>query len=303
MGSARPRRRRAAAGRRRPRAGADTGRRRRGDHRGRCPGCRQPSHGTAGARRLLPVRRHRRTRRTRCSSAEQLGDRAIRPHRAHGAVRRPRPLTTAPAHPPSGAHRRGDRGGRAAPRARPLRSGSLTDAPAARPGGVSGQPLISPTSPLQSKGAAASPPPINSSTAIPARGRDLERTSPRQPREAGPRRNWPICGGIQEKPYFKPGIFPNVTTDPAKTVGHYTQVIWRATTSVGCGLASDGTNDYLVCRYSPAGNSSGVSVPTPQPVSLVQVSCGQAMYPWGSTRPATSTSTSPPTARAGLSRR
>jgi hypothetical protein len=135
MGSARPRRRRAAAGRRRPRAGADTGRRRRGDHRGRCPGCRQPSHGTAGARRLLPVRRHRRTRRTRCSSAEQLGDRAIRPHRAHGAVRRPRPLTTAPAHPPSGAHRRGDRGGRAAPRARPLRSGSLTDAPAARPGG------------------------------------------------------------------------------------------------------------------------------------------------------------------------
>jgi hypothetical protein len=87
--------------------------------------------------------------------------------------------------------------------------------------------------------------------------------------------------GSQEKPYFKPGIYANVTTDPTKTVGHYTQMIWRTTTKVGCGLASDGTNDYLVCRYSPAGNTSGVSVPSPQPVSLAQVSCGQAMYPWG----------------------
>jgi hypothetical protein len=87
--------------------------------------------------------------------------------------------------------------------------------------------------------------------------------------------------GTEEKPYFKPGIFSNVTTDPSKTVGHYTQMIWRTTTKVGCGLASDGTNDYLVCRYSPQGNMSGVGVPSPQPIRLAQVSCGQAAYPWG----------------------
>lgn len=83
--------------------------------------------------------------------------------------------------------------------------------------------------------------------------------------------------GTQEKPNFKPGIFPNVTlypgsTDPNKQVGHYTQVIWGATTKVGCGFASDGTNDYLVCRYSPQGNISGVGVPFPQAVTLAQIS-------------------------------
>ena len=91
--------------------------------------------------------------------------------------------------------------------------------------------------------------------------------------------------GTQEKPNFKPGIFPNVTlypgsTDPNKQVGHYTQVIWGATTNVGCGIATDTnidpktgkTTDYLVCRYSPQGNVSGVGVPYPQPVTLAQVS-------------------------------
>jgi uncharacterized protein YkwD len=38
--------------------------------------------------------------------------------------------------------------------------------------------------------------------------------------------------------------------------GHYTQMIWKATTELGCGTAtgSDG-NDYLVCRYLPSGNT------------------------------------------------
>ncbi|WP_375393434.1 CAP domain-containing protein [uncultured Sphingomonas sp.] len=41
-------------------------------------------------------------------------------------------------------------------------------------------------------------------------------------------------------------------------VGHYTQIVWRATTEIGCALASNATDDYLVCRYSPPGNIAGL---------------------------------------------
>lgn len=39
--------------------------------------------------------------------------------------------------------------------------------------------------------------------------------------------------------------------------GHYTQVIWRGTRQVGCAVASNAQDDYLVCRYLPAGNVMG----------------------------------------------
>jgi Cysteine-rich secretory protein family len=64
-----------------------------------------------------------------------------------------------------------------------------------------------------------------------------------------------------EKHYFIDSTFPSVsTTGDWKTVAHYTQMIWKHTTEVGCGLATGGGYDFLVCRYAPQGNFMGQKV-------------------------------------------
>ena len=63
---------------------------------------------------------------------------------------------------------------------------------------------------------------------------------------------------VEEGRYFRPGRFPDVSrTGSVWHVGHYTQIIWPTSQRVGCATASNGANDYLVCRYLPAGNVYG----------------------------------------------
>ncbi|URD61525.1 CAP domain-containing protein [Sphingomonas sp. KRR8] len=63
---------------------------------------------------------------------------------------------------------------------------------------------------------------------------------------------------LSEAGYYRPSVFPYVSrTGNWADVGHYTQIIWRQTTKVGCAIRSNGRWDYLVCRYSPHGNVDG----------------------------------------------
>ena len=36
--------------------------------------------------------------------------------------------------------------------------------------------------------------------------------------------------------------------------GHYTQIVWRQTSKVGCGVARDSRREVWVCSYDPPGN-------------------------------------------------
>ena len=66
---------------------------------------------------------------------------------------------------------------------------------------------------------------------------------------------------VAEKHHFAPGLFPNVSrTGNWEDVSHYTQMVWKGTTHVGCALYRGGGNDYLICRYSPPGNTDGKPV-------------------------------------------
>jgi hypothetical protein len=65
-----------------------------------------------------------------------------------------------------------------------------------------------------------------------------------------------------EKRFLRPGTFPFVSsTGKWQDVAHFTQVIWKGTTHVGCAVHRDARYDFLICRYSPKGNVDGRRVP------------------------------------------
>ncbi len=71
-----------------------------------------------------------------------------------------------------------------------------------------------------------------------------------------------IGAWLSERSMFRPGVFPAVTnTGNWADVGHYTQIISRRSTAVGCAIRANGRDEYLVCRYSPSGNVMGASYP------------------------------------------
>jgi hypothetical protein len=63
---------------------------------------------------------------------------------------------------------------------------------------------------------------------------------------------------IAEKKHFKQGTFPrNSKTGRVDDVAHYTQVMWRSTSHVGCAVTQNRKEEFLVCRYSEGGNVIG----------------------------------------------
>jgi hypothetical protein len=65
-----------------------------------------------------------------------------------------------------------------------------------------------------------------------------------------------------EKSLLRPGIFPAVSRSGHwSDVAHYTQMIWKGTTRVGCAIRKGRKWDFLICRYSPHGNVVGQRVP------------------------------------------
>jgi len=50
---------------------------------------------------------------------------------------------------------------------------------------------------------------------------------------------------------------PRNACAPGAVCGHYTQVVWRQTSLVGCAQARCGGSEVWVCQYSPPGNVVG----------------------------------------------
>jgi pathogenesis-related protein 1 len=69
---------------------------------------------------------------------------------------------------------------------------------------------------------------------------------------------------INEKANYVPGTPMEQDGGAPNYYWHYTQLVWRTTTEIGCGMATGSiqneygqVNDFLVCRFLPMGNFVG----------------------------------------------
>ncbi len=67
---------------------------------------------------------------------------------------------------------------------------------------------------------------------------------------------------IPQQMWLMPGVMTlSIMIMPLTVVnlgcGHYTQVVWHSTETVGCGKASCGSEEVWLCNYNPSGNWFG----------------------------------------------
>lgn len=98
-----------------------------------------------------------------------------------------------------------------------------------------------------------------------ALGENIAATAPPGARDAG----WIVTQGwAAEAPFYDRASNTCETANPPNpygTCGHYTQVVWRDTTVIGCAVRTcasgspfgSGSWDFWVCNYAPPGNWVG----------------------------------------------
>ncbi|EJS43152.1 pry1p [Saccharomyces arboricola H-6] len=66
---------------------------------------------------------------------------------------------------------------------------------------------------------------------------------------------------ISDYDFSNPGFSSNT--------GHFTQVVWKSSTQVGCGIKTCGGEwgDYVICSYNPAGNYEGEYADNVEPLA------------------------------------
>jgi hypothetical protein len=64
---------------------------------------------------------------------------------------------------------------------------------------------------------------------------------------------------LNEKKNYRHKPFGNgcSTTGSWQAVAHYTQIVWENTKEVGCAIAENNKNSFMVCHYKPTGNWNG----------------------------------------------